>query len=713
MIAPSHAARRGTAVLLLCCAMASAATAALAAPGGLAAAPRAAPGGTGGTWVAAGPDTGNVVALAAAPGNPGMIYAASAYGFVARSVDGGATWSVGGRIAAGQESPIPGFNRIAQLEVDPKHPDIVFAAASTGLFRSTDAGASWTALAVGTGGVGAQAVAVAPSRPTVVYAVTFGTLYRSGNRGVTWKAVGSGQLPLGLDVVAVDRGNPARVYVGTDKGLWISTDSGAHWSVASGPAAPGGRVAQILVTTDSRVVVLADFPSGGVVVSADGGVTWRAAYRGLPSVPGQPLSPTGIARSGNGSFYVYYPDVGDVYRSNPSLRRWSPVASLAPLFPPAGAFPVLAFAADAGADVLYAGVDQRGVLRSGIAGSSWSPSNGGLTLQAVRQALAAPAPGGGTATLLLLDQSDTAPDSADEQVFASPGAVPPSATSWSEISLYTPFALDVSVERIAFDAQTGTLYAGTDSDVWSSTGGGPWTASGGGLVLSDLVDLAAAAGQTGHLFALGAQGPSTCGTAPCHTLTLFATTNGGASWSPRASTTDLDDPQVPQGRVPGQLALDPADPATLYLLAVGLYKTTDGGATVQKLPLPGSAVALVIDPAAPATLYAAVRPGAAAMIFKSVDGGGSWSPAAAGLPAGAQAIALAIDPAAPASLYLATDRGVFASADGGATWAALDQGLAGLRVLTLAVIAGTAGGGPSTVCAGTEGAGLFTLQPAP
>lgn len=39
--------------------------------------------------------------------------------------------------------------------------------------------------------------------------------------------------------------------------------------------------------------------------------------------------------------------------------------------------------------------------------------------------------------------------------------------------------------------------------------------------------------------------------------------------------------------------------------------------------------------------------------------------------------------------------------------------LGGLRVLTLAVIAGTAGGGPSTVCAGTEGAGLFTLQPAP
>ena len=314
---------------------------------------------------------------------------------------------------------------------------------------------------------------------------------------------------------------------------------------------------------------------------------------------------------------------------------------------------------------------------------------------------------------MLLDRSDTAPDSSENQVFASIGAIPPSAAGWSEISLYTPAALEASVERIAFDALTGTLYAGTDSGVSSSTGDGPWSAAGTGLVTSDLVDLAVVAGQAGHLFALGAEGPGTCGAASCHTLTLFATTDGGASWTPLASTSDLDDPQIPPGRVPGQLAPDPATPATLYLLAVGLYKTTDGGATLQKLPLPGSAVALVIDPGAPATLYAAVRPGAAAMMFKSLDGGGSWSAAAQGLPAGAQATVLAIDPAAPASLYVATDQGVFASTDGGATWAALDQGLAGLRVLTLAVVAGTAGGGPSTVCAGTEGAGLFTLQPVP
>ncbi|HVR10418.1 MAG TPA: hypothetical protein VMW75_20395, partial [Thermoanaerobaculia bacterium] len=155
---------------------------------------------------------------------------------------------------------------------------------------------------------------------------------------------------------------------------------------------------------------------------------------------------------------------------------------------------------------------------------------------------------------MLLDRSDTAPDSSENQVFASIGAIPPSAAGWSEISLYTPAALEASVERIAFDALTGTLYAGTDSGVSSSTGDGPWSAAGTGLVTSDLVDLAVVAGQAGHLFALGAEGPGTCGAASCHTLTLFATTDGGASWTPLASTSDLDDPQIPPGRVPGQLA---------------------------------------------------------------------------------------------------------------------------------------------------------------
>jgi photosystem II stability/assembly factor-like uncharacterized protein len=661
------------------------------------------------SWISAGPASGDVVALAAAPGSPGTIYAASAYGFVLRSGDGAATWTRGGRIAPGVDAGLPGFNRIQQLAVDPSQPATVYAATTVGLFRSSDGGAGWTMLPAGSDPV--DAVAVAPSNPATVYALTFRGLRRSRDHGASWKLVGRGQLPrslAGSAGLAVDPADAGKLYAGSDHGLYRSTDSGGHWTAASGPSAPGGLVAQVLVLPDSSVLAVADFPSGGVVLSTDGGVTWRPAYRGLPSFPGSPLSPTAVVRSGSGDFYAYYPDVAAVYRSTRQLRRWRQVSSLAPFSPPDIAFPVLSLAADPGANVIYAGVAGRGVLRSGTAGNGWSPANGGLALQEVQQVLAAPAAGGNGPMVFILARPDRAPAYASEQLLVSPGAAPPTASTWTEIPGVPGIA-----DRISFDPLARAVYAGTDTGMFRSTGGGPWTAADSGLVDSDLVDFAVAAGQSGHLFALVAA-PGSCGTVPCHTLTVFATTDGGTTWSERGSTSDADDPAEPAGRLRGRLVLTQTASPTLYLLGAELHASSDGGATFQTLPLPGLAAALAIDPTGPATLYAAVRPGAAAVVYKSLDSGSSWSPAGNGLPAGAQVAALALDPSHPTALYLATDQGVFSTGDGGTTWTASNQGLEGVSVLNLAVIgAGGAGGAPSTVCAGTEGAGVFTLQPNP
>jgi photosystem II stability/assembly factor-like uncharacterized protein len=78
--------------------------------------------------------------------------------------------------------------------------------------------------------------------------------------------------------------------------------------------------------------------------------------------------------------------------------------------------------------------------------------------------------------------------------------------------------------------------------------------------------------------------------------------------------------------------------------------------------------ALVIDPLNPATLYVGAR---IAGVFKSTDGGASWTSANSGLPAsqGVSIGPLVIDPLNPATLYAGTSNaGVFKSADGGATW---------------------------------------------
>ena len=78
------------------------------------------------------------------------------------------------------------------------------------------------------------------------------------------------------------------------------------------------------------------------------------------------------------------------------------------------------------------------------------------------------------------------------------------------------------------------------------------------------------------------------------------------------------------------LAIDPSNPATLYAgTCAGLYKSTNGGGSWSQVNngLPILSNPVVIDPSNPDTLYA----GTSAGLYKSTNGGGSWSPVNNGL----------------------------------------------------------------------------------
>src|SRR5438105_5654437 len=122
-----------------------------------------------------------------------------------------------------------------------------------------------------------------------------------------------------------------------------------------------------------------------------------------------------------------------------------------------------------------------------------------------------------------------------------------------------------------------------------------------------------------------------------------------------------------------------------------LRKSVDGGITwsaslFKDLGISSRCVlALVIDPQHPANLYAAFESGGYAAfefggVFKSTDGGASWSAANSGLQLNSEgAFALAIDPQNPSTLYVLSPRGsswgVFKSNDGGASWNPSSSGL--------------------------------------
>jgi photosystem II stability/assembly factor-like uncharacterized protein len=112
-------------------------------------------------------------------------------------------------------------------------------------------------------------------------------------------------------------------------------------------------------------------------------------------------------------------------------------------------------------------------------------------------------------------------------------------------------------------------------------------------------------------------------------------------------------------------------------------------------------MALAIDSSSPTTIYAGSEVGG---LFRSTDGGASWAAANNGIPGTSVTWALVINPLTPNVLYAgeSNGKGVFKSNDSGATWARASTGIPSLSVSALAINPST----PSILYAGTDG-GVF------
>jgi photosystem II stability/assembly factor-like uncharacterized protein len=81
---------------------------------------------------------------------------------------------------------LPANRTVNGFGVDPKDPKIMFAAMRDGLFKSTDAGASWKS--VGNDLKNLAAVTINPKKPNEIYLSTIdGTIYVSADGGMKWK----------------------------------------------------------------------------------------------------------------------------------------------------------------------------------------------------------------------------------------------------------------------------------------------------------------------------------------------------------------------------------------------------------------------------------------------------------------------------------------------------------------------------------------------
>lgn len=175
---------------------------------------------------------------------------------------------------------------------------------------------------------------------------------------------------------------------------------------------------------------------------------------------------------------------------------------------------------------------------------------------------------------------------------------------------------------------------------------------------------------------------------------------GRRPWGKSLSFFDVDDDVT-------ALAADPRDGDTVYAATnnEGVYKTVDGGDSWTQMkqglprfnflgePSPSGAfvlaVPLVLDAHDPDTVYVGTlgfgsccidEVGVGGDVSTSHDGGATWAPSTSGLE-GVNVLALVSDPVTAGTVWAGTTNGVFRSVDGGGTWSA--YGLQGELVRSL------------------------------
>ena len=170
---------------------------------------------------------------------------------VYKSVDAGKTWKKAG---------LANTQAIARIRIDPKNPDIVYAAAlghpygpseDRGVFRSTDGGQSWKKILYRDNRSGAIDLAMDPANSKVLFAALW-DVYRT-----PW---------------LLNDGGPG-------SGLFKSTDGGDTWTeISRNPGLPVGILGKIGVTVSGadsrRIYAIVEADDGGVYMSDDAGTNW-------------------------------------------------------------------------------------------------------------------------------------------------------------------------------------------------------------------------------------------------------------------------------------------------------------------------------------------------------------------------------------------------------------------------------------------------------
>jgi len=601
---------------------------------------------------------GDVRAIAVSPTDPNVAYAGTNGGGIYMTTTGttSPSWTFIG---------LPG-EHVQSLVIDPTNPRVIYVAAD-GVYRSSDAGATWTNMTATMTGIYVDALAIDPVTTTTLYFGCATGAYKTTDAGQTWVPILANvdaSSSMNVTAIGVAPTSPNVIYAGIYGGpIQESKDGGKMWATLPGVFGPDPGAAlwyrKIVVDPVDPTIPYVGFENGA---AGQGGI-WKFTGGVWSLLPG--LRTTGMSEAialnppGRTSYAVLYGD--GLYTSSDGGATWADVGDTT-----FSTLPIALAVAPSNSAVAYAAayfpLDGHMMHATTNGGAAWTDASAGLHAYDANSVAVAPT----NPSIVYLGGGYNGLHRSTD-----------GATTWGTLETQPSGGGDFYVGVSSKDANL--VYAGTNGGGFYKFSDASSTSPGVSVEPGvRTMALAVAASDDQSVYA--AAYPGVNGAA-------YVTANGGTTWAnPTLDTFGYG------------VAIDPSNASVAYIgLSTGAYKTTDHGATWKPMTGIRSFNCMAIDPTNTQNLYAGNE-----TLMHSTDGGTTWVGQTAGLPPRTNPSAMAIDPKTPTTVYAAFEtQGVWRTTNGGTTWAQL--GLAGWTPKAIAIDPST----PTTIYIGVAAGGLY------
>jgi photosystem II stability/assembly factor-like uncharacterized protein len=297
-----------------------------------------------------------------------------------KTTDAAANWN-------NQSSGLVG--NVNALAIAPNAPNTIYAGTTDGIYRSTDAGTTWTKTpSAGLSSSSfANTIAVDPSNASVVYLGLSFAFFKSVDGGNNWTAINSTPLSFSSVLsIVFDPTTPATVYVGTSNGVFKSTDSGNTWITQNNFGISGTpNVRALAIDPTAPLTLYAGTSNNGLFKSTNGGGVWTAMNNGMGGSSPTNINTIVIDPANTSTIYTGHGfsfSGGGINKSTNGAASWTPLTNGVP---DSG---VNAMAATSSA--VYAALNSGGIIKTTNGGTNWTPANNGLAGPPVRAIVAHP-----------------------------------------------------------------------------------------------------------------------------------------------------------------------------------------------------------------------------------------------------------------------------------------------------------------------------------